>query len=198
VFLKLCPSDMSQPMTWLSVCMYVLASTAVLTQGSRPYRLCGDALTNMLEFVCYGGDTENGFNIAKRKEQFTADKMLPGVEVKLLESSSRSKRGKRGVVDECCYTACTLSTLVTYCASPGDKEVRPSPQVLRQMLGYNTAYRPMSSGAVDLQTIIATPTATPRPSMQINRGSAPRHRYNSYVYLPDLLQYRQPTRRPLE
>ncbi|XP_060033294.1 insulin-like growth factor II isoform X2 [Erinaceus europaeus] len=61
--------------------------------------LCGGELVDTLQFVC----RERGFYFSR-------------------PSSRGSRRGGRGIVEECCFRGCDLALLETYCASPAKSE----------------------------------------------------------------------------
>ncbi|EDW93965.2 probable insulin-like peptide 5 [Drosophila yakuba] len=91
----------------------------LLTVESSKFRACGPNLMDMLRTAC-----PNGFNplFSKRGslglfdyEDHLTD--LDSSESHHMNSLSGIQRDFRGVVDDCCRQACSLTTLRSYCKS---------------------------------------------------------------------------------
>lgn len=74
--------------------------------GGSALQLCGQDLANALSIVC----AENGYNKPFRQDPYGS----PGDDQSYMVDMGR--RMKRGIVDECCRTTCSWSTIESYCS----------------------------------------------------------------------------------
>nr|P29519.1 RecName: Full=Bombyxin B-12; Short=BBX-B12; AltName: Full=4K-prothoracicotropic hormone; Short=4K-PTTH; Contains: RecName: Full=Bombyxin B-12 B chain; Contains: RecName: Full=Bombyxin B-12 A chain; Flags: Precursor [Bombyx mori]BAA00685.1 bombyxin B-12 precursor [Bombyx mori] len=83
--------------------MFMLVVVISLTYSSEEQEVartyCGAHLANTLADLCFGVEKRSG---AQYAPYFWTRQYL-------------GSRGKRGVVDECCFQPCTLDVLLSYC-----------------------------------------------------------------------------------
>lgn len=84
------------------VMLLVLLSAGGAERGKRKY--CGRVLSDALAFLCPKME-----EIGKRSR---VPYMHYGWQWPMSVSGAR---GKRGIVDECCYNSCSLDVLLSYC-----------------------------------------------------------------------------------
>lgn len=84
----------------LVLALIVVACSCVSADSGNVY--CGRRLSSVLAALCYDSS-----NMVKRDGGW----WMPPASARALGGA----RGKRGLVDECCYKSCTLDELLTYC-----------------------------------------------------------------------------------
>nr|P33721.1 RecName: Full=Bombyxin B-1 homolog; Contains: RecName: Full=Bombyxin B-1 homolog B chain; Contains: RecName: Full=Bombyxin B-1 homolog A chain; Flags: Precursor [Samia cynthia]BAA03020.1 Samia bombyxin homolog B-1 [Samia ricini] len=82
----------------------VLCMVAASSAGRGARRYCGRVLADTLAYLCPEME-----EVEKRSGAQYARYGWQSPE------SREGARGKRGVVDECCYNSCTLDVLLSYC-----------------------------------------------------------------------------------
>lgn len=98
------------PAHYSTLCLFLLliwSQYGSSKERERRYQLCGNVLNDMLSLICGGR-----FNGPDTTEQSKSRSLYRSL-------SRRSFIGmRRGVVDECCHSSCTLTTLSSYCLDP--------------------------------------------------------------------------------
>lgn len=77
---------------------------------------CGRVLAEKMNLLCYPGN--NSDDVKKRSmndvENFEAYQMLDWYRPRVYPAHS-ALRGKRGIIDDCCFQPCSMETLRSYC-----------------------------------------------------------------------------------
>nr|QUP51988.1 IRP-1 [Urechis unicinctus] len=137
-----------------------------LHASERRYRLCGGQLSSVMASVC----REHGYNGGRKRAGSALEERRLSDFGLIWQPGSKSygirSRQRRGITDECCHQACSMSTLQSYCRVPHEWSPTELEAIVDQMIAPGLVYN---------RTAIDT-SLTPAP-----RGSVPKTHQERFV-----------------